>query len=156
MWGSDPKPGALFIALHPMESYSYPSQALLVIVSRDHGTLGLTINRGIGYFRRHFYASRDGGKVIGVISLSITLVLNRNYMIIPKRFVCKTEHILSAHLDRGAYLNTRMVTVPMNLDHIAALHGGTGIDKVIQLFFVGQKLVVPLFGLGGIKRFALL
>src|SRR5690606_7294685 len=156
MGGGDPYPRCLFTAIHPMEFDLYPAQTIWIMVIRHHGTLGFTMwVRKMGG-RRHFYGSRYGCKIIGIVSLPITVVGDSNNRVLPKSFICQVEHIFTMNIYRPTHLYPWMVADPIEAYHITALHGSTGVDKIIQLLFIGQKMVVPLLGLGIIKYFTLL
>jgi hypothetical protein len=47
-----------------------------------------------------------------------------------------------------------MVTAAGETHIVTALHGSFYIEYIIQLFLVGEKLVVPEFGLGCVYRLA--
>ena len=84
------------------------------------------------------------------------MVTHGNHRVIAKGIFRLIENILPLNADRSAGLNCGIAAAAVKTHHIAPLHRRPRIDIIIQLFLVGKKVVVPLFGLRRIELLTLL
>src|SRR5258708_13786556 len=118
MSAGDPQPRGFFIVAHPMEpDPNTPKPASIMVVS-DNGALPLAIAFLVRSHRRHLITTRYGHQIVRIITLAITIMVDRHDRKIAVSLMPINIYVRPLDIRDSPYLSHRHPTDPIQPDHI--------------------------------------